>query len=36
MIEKIDNIIEVSPQIAKKNHIFDEENAKWARGEYHD
>ena len=36
LIEKINNIIEVSPEVAKNDHIFDEENAKWARGEYHD
>lgn len=36
LIKKIDNSIEVSPEIAKNDHIFDEENAKWARGEYHD
>ena len=36
LIEKINNTIEVSPEVAKNDHIFDEENAKWARGEYHD
>lgn len=36
LIEKIDKVIEVNPEIAKNNHIFDEENAKWDRGEYHD
>ena len=36
LIEKIDNSIEVNPEIAKNDHIFDEENAKWTRGEYHD
>lgn len=27
---------EVSPDVAANDHIFDEENVNWARGEYHD
>ena len=33
---KIDKLSEVSPDVAANDHIFDEENAKWNRGEYHD
>ena len=36
LIAKIDKLSEVSPEVAANDHIFDEENAKWARGEYHD
>lgn len=36
LIAKIDKLSEVSPEVAANDHIFDEENAKWTRGEYHD
>ncbi len=36
LIAKIDKLSEVSPDVAANDHIFDEENAKWNRGEYHD
>jgi len=36
LIAKIDKLSEVSPDVAANDHIFDEEYAKWNRGEYHD
>lgn len=36
LIAKIDKLSEVSPDVAANDHIFDEENVKWNRGEYHD
>lgn len=36
LIAKIDNLSEMTPNVATNDHIFDEENEKWARGKYRD
>lgn len=36
LIAKIDKLSEMTPDVATNDHIFDEENEKWARGKYRD